>query len=188
MIESMKIIRIPNLKRQRIKIPKHLDFELKTEEFKIFNAKERQTSLNNLTNMTHFDQKPPPLKVRQLPMKSIEFKPRLEFQKSSSPQGLISTRLALSTSFKKKRDSTYIKQSKINETSETDTSKPIPQAAQGKTLTSYKHLTRNKYLLSSTRIPTSDNHSCLLKSHEDQGILQKFRLTSYLRSLKSKIP
>ena len=189
MIESMKIISIPNPTFKQIKLRKQQQVILFDQEIKIFGkAKLRQSSLNNLTNMTHYESKAPPLKVRQLPMKSIEFRLKHQDPGPASPSGSVRARAVLSTSFNKKRD-TYIAPDK-HSNDELQSSRPVisgPCGPSGRTLASYKHLTRMKYLLSSTRIPVSDDRCCLAKSREElESASRNFRINSYLRSLKPR--
>lgn len=186
MIESMKIISIPNPSFKKIKVRKQQQVIVFDEEIKIFDkAKLRQSSLNNLTNMTHYESKPPPLKVRQLPMKSIEFKLKHQ-EPGSSPPGIIKTRAVLSSSFNKKRDPTYITQEK-HANDELHSSRQVLSGPAGRALSSYKHLTRIKYLLSNTRIPISEDRCCFAKSREDlESASRNFRINSYLRSLKAR--
>ena len=184
----MKIIRIPNPLCKKIRARKRHIVLIDQELQAIHRAESRQSSLNSIKNITRFEAQPPVSKVRQIPTKSIELRLSSQEPLKSSPPGIIKTRAVLSTSFKKKQDLTYLTaKSPLSSPSPSKLSLPSPASPACppcRTLSSSNYLTKIKFLLSNTRLPSSEEHKCLGKSRAElESASHNFRLNSYLRSL-----
>lgn len=106
MFESMKIIKIPNPSPRKARSTRNVNVIKMLEELHL-SSKSRENSFNKMKNILPRESKIPSLKVRQLPMKSIEFKlsnNKLDdcIKQHCSPSHLMNQKLGLNTSLKKK--------------------------------------------------------------------------------------
>lgn len=106
MFESMRIIKIPNPSPRKVRSDKNVNILKLLEELR-FSPKSRDINLNKMKNYAGRDNRIPSVKVRQLPLKSIEFK-HFDSNAHKSPKQKLSPSQQhkhknwLNTSFKRK--------------------------------------------------------------------------------------
>lgn len=194
MFESMRIIKIPNPSPRKARSNKNVNILKLLEELR-YSPKSRDINLNKMKNYANRDIKVPSVKVRQLPLRSIEFKHFDSLAHHSpkqklSPSQQIKQKLGLSTSFKRKisKEKTSFNLSKRFLKNEPDESEIYSSFQPPSTFThsfnSYKHFKKGIKVNKSGAIDIRNDNFSTQKILNQT--IQRFK-TSFLVSKNSAI-